>query len=533
MRRHAFGLAAILLLVTAACVITPTGPAELPTPAETNTPSPNLEPTPLPTDTPEPTLPPVGGPDPSNRVATFYYPWYRTPEVDTYWDHWGEGYFHPPLDIASDYFPALGAYSVGDPAVLAQHFAWHREAGVGVIISSWWGQRSREDQAVGLLLDVADEYGIKVTFHIEPYSGRTADTLVSDIKYLYREYGDHPAFFRTTASTRWSPDERAKGVFFAWAISVPDTESPPIEPSYWQEAMDTIHNLPDGALVIANATEGYWIDGGHFDGLYNYASLHLEESGGFSWARGIPPDAWYVPSVIPGFSARRIRYPAEDNVPRRDGETYREQWKAALEVGVEPALVTVTSFNEWHEGSQIEPAAVGAESGRGYTYLDYGALPPEGYLDLTNELAAEFLARKWPETTKMRVQMVTTSDWTDLSLVSGAQWLRPSMISVGEQATDAGIYDGVLALSQPIARAEAGKSVEVIVDVLFSDWTSGGTVVFEINRGHLGATRVELFRYVDDEPVITESFEWHEIKDSGPNTSAFSIPADSLFGPND
>jgi glycoprotein endo-alpha-1,2-mannosidase len=529
MRERKLGLYVLLLVVIGAC-ITPSAPTALPTPSvESVTPSA----TPNPTPEAEPTVPPVVGPDPSYRVATFYYPWYRTPGVDSYWDHWGEGYFHPPLDIASDYYPTLGAYSVGDPAVLAQHFAWLREAGVGVIISSWWGQRSREDQAVALILDVAETYGIKVAFHIEPYPGRTADTLVSDIKYIYRQYGDHPAFCRTTASSRWSPDSRSKGLFFVWAISVPDTESPPIEPSYWQEAMDTIHNLPDGAIVIANATEGYWVDGGHFDGLYNYATLHLKGSDGFSWARGIPPDAWYVPSVLPGFSAIRIRYPAEDNTPRRDGTTYQEQWKAALDVEVEPALITITSFNEWHEGSQIEPAAVGADNGRGYTYLDYGGLPPEGYLSLTNELATQFLAATWPETTRMRVRMVTTSDWTDLNLVSGAQWLRPVIVSVSEEAGDAGMYGGHLALNQPVARAEDGESVEVIIDVLFSGWESEGTVVFEIERGHLGGTQVEVYGYVDDEPVLAESFEWSGIKDSGRNAASFPIPAQTLFGATD
>ncbi|MCJ7647830.1 MAG: hypothetical protein MUP85_04395, partial [Candidatus Lokiarchaeota archaeon] len=119
------------------------------------------------------------------RVAAFYYPWYRTPDVDAYWDHWGEGNFHPPLDIASDFYPALGTYSIADPAIVAQHFAWLREAGVDVIVSSWWGQRSREDQAVPLLLDIAERYGIKVAFHIEPYDGRTGARLVNDINYLY------------------------------------------------------------------------------------------------------------------------------------------------------------------------------------------------------------------------------------------------------------------------------------------------------------------------------------------------------------
>jgi hypothetical protein len=533
MRKRAVGLLVILLAVLA-CVAptvteapvmtdTPTEPAVLPTATGAPTAAPTVTPSPSPT----PTLPLATGPDPSLRVAAFYYPWYRTPEIDGYWDHW-DGTFRPPLDIASDYYPVLGAYSVGDRAVLAQHFAWLREAGVGVIISSWWGQRSREDQAVPLLLDVAELYGIKVAFHIEPYGGRTADRLVDDVRYLYTKYGDHPAFYRSTASSRWSPDTRSKGLFFVWAISVPDHDSPAVGPDYWQEAVDAIHALLDGGLVIANATEGYWVDGGHFDGLYNYATLHLDENS-FSWARTLPPDAWYIPSVLPGFSARRIGYPLEDHVDRRDGATYEAQWEAAL--GVEPAMVTITSFNEWHEGSQIEPAAAGATNGLGYTYVDYSPLSPDAYLTLTRQLADQFLAATWPATYRARIRFVTTSDWTDFVLVDGATWLRPSLVSASEEATHALFEGDLLSLSQPLARAEAGGEVEMVVDLLFADCESGGTIVFEIERGHLGSTRVELYNYLGIEPVVVGTFEWGGINPGARNATAFQIPAEMLMAP--
>jgi glycoprotein endo-alpha-1,2-mannosidase len=479
---------------------------------------------------PEPTSPALIGPEPSYRVAAFYYPWYRTPGVDGHWDHWGEGQFRPPLDIASDYYPALGAYSIADPAVLAQHFAWLHQAGVGVIISSWWGQGSSEDQAVALMLDIAERYGIKVAFHIEPYSGRTADRLVSDIQYLYSHYGSHPAFYRSNASSRWSQDARSKGLFFVWAIRTPDTNSAEVPATYWQTALDTIHNQPDGGLVIANTTEGDWVDGGHFDGLYNYATLHLDEGNDFSWATNLPPEAWYVPSVIPGFSARRIRYPAEDFTPRENGATYTRQWEAALGTGVEPALVTITSFNEWHEGTQIEPAAEGVSNGLGYTYEDYGSLPTEGYLTLTGQWAERFLTTTWPKTMSMRLRLSTTSDWTDFYLVSGASWLRPDLVSISEEATDSGMFENHFALSQPLTRAEGKGKVEIITDILFTGWESGGKVVFRIERGHLGATQVELSKIVDGKPVVVKTFAWSGINNDEQNSFNLEMPSEELFG---
>jgi hypothetical protein len=473
----------------------------------------------------------VEGAEPSDRVAAFYYPWYGNPVVNGAWVHWDEPAFLPPLDISSDYYPVLGAYSSIDPLLVAQHFAWLRAAGVGVIVSSWWGQGSREDRAIPVLLEAGERYGIKVTFHIEPYSGRTATRLVRDVQYIFDHYGDHPAFFRTTASSRWSPDDRPKGVFFVWLIGFPDTTTQPVEADYWLEAMDAIHALPQSALVIADTTETGWVDAGHFDGLYNYATLHLDGVDDFAWAQGLPPDTWYVPSVIPGFSARRIQYAEETYVPRQAGATYDQQWQAALGVGVEPAMVTITSFNEWHEGTQIEPAAVGATDGRGYTYADYGPLPPEGYLARTREWVARFLAATWPATYRVRVRMTTTSDWTTFGPVSGATWQRPSLVSASEEATYAWLERDRLVLTQPLPRAEAAGAVEMVVDLLLTDADAEDTLVFTIERGHLGYTRVEVFNFLGADPVAVEAFVWSGINVDERNTRRVQIPAEVLLSP--
>lgn len=52
---------------------------------------------------------------------------------------------------------------------------------------------------------------------------------------------------------------------------------------------------------------------------------------------------------------------------RNGGTTYQNQWQAAQKTGVQPMMVTITTFNEWHEGTQIEPAAANANNGRGFT----------------------------------------------------------------------------------------------------------------------------------------------------------------------
>ena len=75
-----------------------------------------------------------------------------------------------------------------------------------------------------------------------------------------------------------------------------------------------------------------------------------------------------APSVGPGYDARRAG--SDPRVkPRRHGATYDAMWRAALAAKAD--RVTITSFNEWHEGTQIEPADATRHHGA-YRYLSYG-----------------------------------------------------------------------------------------------------------------------------------------------------------------
>jgi hypothetical protein len=78
-------------------------------------------------------------------------------------------------------------------------------------------------------------------------------------------------------------------------------------------------------------------------------------------------------TVIPGYDDTKIREPGLA-VDRFDGDLYRVQWRHAIEA--DPHWVLITSFNEWHEGSEIEPSAQFEQK----------------YLDLTAESAARFKA---------------------------------------------------------------------------------------------------------------------------------------------
>ena len=304
--------------------------------------------------------------------ATFYYTWYGNPEHDGQWAHWNEYGRRPPADIASDFHPLLGLYSVRDETVVDQQMAWIAEAGLDLVILTWKGRGHPTDEVTPEIMNAAARHGLTVTFHIETYEGRSPATIVDDVAYLYATYGDHEAFFRTRRGSPHSPGDRARGLFFLWDPDFRFNEGPENDGTYWREALDRIHALPEGAIVLASVTDPEYTNRGHFDGGFSYlnrGTMDPKQSDSFFfWVQDMPRDAWYVPSVTPGYSCRRIAYHRDANMSRDQGRTYDAQWREVLDTGVMPPMITVTSFNEWHEGTMIEPAACGKNDGLDYEY---------------------------------------------------------------------------------------------------------------------------------------------------------------------
>lgn len=79
-----------------------------------------------------------------------------------------------------------------------------------------------------------------------------------------------------------------------------------------------------------------------------------------------------VPYVSPGYDDGKMRGQARPTLPRANGVSYLNSWYHASAVVSQqraanfPALVMVNSFNEWHEGTQIEPSE---EHGTSYLAL--------------------------------------------------------------------------------------------------------------------------------------------------------------------
>jgi hypothetical protein len=189
------------------------------------------------------------------------------------------------------------------------------------------------------ILAAAHADGIEVAAHLEPYRGRTVTSIASDVAYLETAYG-----IRT---------------FYVYqALDLPVSD--------WAMAHPELHAQPDVTIYAQTDLVGAAAAAG-FDGVYTY---DIVTYGGWMFRR-LCDEAHALrllcaPSVGPGYDARRGSGDPRLK-PRRNGRTYDAMWRAAITSRAD--AVTITSFNEWHEGTQIEPAVPRRRAG--YRYLSY------------------------------------------------------------------------------------------------------------------------------------------------------------------
>jgi hypothetical protein len=82
-------------------------------------------------------------------------------------------------------------------------------------------------------------------------------------------------------------------------------------------------------------------------------------------------------TVMPGYDDRSVHRPPPRPVTARwGGETYEALWREAIAAA--PDYVLITSWNEWHEGSELEPS------------VEYGSQ----ILNETAAFARQFLSKR-------------------------------------------------------------------------------------------------------------------------------------------
>ena len=408
------------------------------------------------------------------RVASMYYTWFGNVEIDGALFGWDDLGARPPSSWASDYEPVLGLYSSNDPAVIEQHMQWLRLAGIGTIVTPWFGPGSNTETVIRVM-EIADEYGIAVALRIEGEAVENPSRLFPWVRYLVREFATLPNYARTTAVTPSSARPEERPIVFVFAVET--------NFGTWRDAATQIRTLDDYPFLIAAGFEFGAVTEGTFDGLA-FPAISRATAGVYRSAGLLPQDSIFIASITPGYA----RYGTSDGLTSRfDGRQMDRQIGWALNAAVPPSMVLVTSFNDWVNGTQIEPAAATDAATR-----DYGELGPTGYIDKTREIADAYLAWSPSEVFRLRLEISTTSDWSELHL-SRLEWGAARIVLDGGPQTD-GSFEweaDYFRSGQPIERAEQNREIRQIIEISVAQ---NDTLEFGIRKGALGTTRVAISR---------------------------------------
>ena len=350
---------------------------------------------------------------PNYCAHIFYYPWYGTPTHDGRYYHWNHQYLphwhkavtdrypkgrhKPPSDIGASFYPQLGCYSSKDHRIIKMHMKMLRQAGVGVLAVSWFppdqhdGEGKPLDELIPLLLDMAKNYALKVALHLEPYENRTAHSVHNDIKYIHNQYGTHPAFYKVLPRAESPTALPIVYIYDSYQIPAHD----------WAQVFttdgslslrNTPHDVVAVGLLTSDNTKMDIIKSG-FDGFYTYFAIDGFTYGSTShnWNHlssfAMEHNLLFIPSAGPGYDDTKVRpWNSANTKSRNSGEYYREKMVAGMHANTK--FLSITSFNEWHEGTQIEPAI--PTSLTGITYKDYRPHRPDYYLDETRRLLGTF-----------------------------------------------------------------------------------------------------------------------------------------------
>lgn len=275
-------------------------------------------------------------------VLAFYFLWY-------YPENW---YWTGKLSIPHQ--PILGLYSSSEEDVLKTHIAMAKSVGIDGFICSWWGINSVSDQNLKKLAALCAENDFKFTVYLEKVND--VNDLKNALCYLESTYTKQSAFLRY----------QGKPVIFIF-----------------NRILETI---PLDSLRVYNAqfsiiNYGYKVS--HLEGFEGYHEFLPTENNTekleriYQLAKDVANNKGKLIAVpvMPGFDDRKVNSPGTV-IERKKGAYYKMTWESALSVN--PDWILISTFNEWFEGSEIEPSK------------EYG----DFYLKVTKQYVERFKARK-------------------------------------------------------------------------------------------------------------------------------------------
>ncbi len=306
-------------------------------------------------------------------LGTYYYPWWNAAE-------WAKG-----VTGASRY----GQYSSDDPVVAGNHITDASTAGIGVFAVNWFGGDSDRAMREGLLsaqnlsqIQFCIHYDIAIRFQLAQLTldlSKPVPRLAfeRDIQYLADSYMNHPQYFRVGG--------RPVLMIYLSRVITGDLEGA------LQDARDALHGRGIDVYIVGdevydgnfNPSRIRLYDAVTAYNLYNPNTVTQQNIQNLSqWSGVLAPTyrGWdqgtstipvkdrtnpvdFIPNVIPQYNDTAVRC-CNPPIPSSSFEDFSNMLDMARSfsrpvAGETHGLIWITSWNEWHEGTTVEPSAEG------------------------------------------------------------------------------------------------------------------------------------------------------------------------------
>jgi hypothetical protein len=341
-------------------------------------------------------------------LGAHYYLWYGKPVPPILgMGEWKAGYTNHPV---------LGEYDSRDLAIISQHIAWAKDAGVDFFVMEWTGARTWEDITLkDYYLSVPKSSEIKFCLHydsafainkfrLDRFGNQpsfdfdseytTAKTkgekFLEDFEYLADTYFNHPQYlkidnrplviiyntylFRNVSHyfDKLRANMEKKGISLFLVADVVCWAGVKLTKSnlslFWEKSPKEIIKLFSQMMRRSsfNNLEDIFLSK-YFDGITGYNMYSVNRTSNFLenvdkvyqkfYNYALSHNLCFIPTVIPGYNDRNLMGLIRPILERKGGKFYQDFWqivKKYLDPNLKMALIT--SFNEWHEGTEIEPS---------------------------------------------------------------------------------------------------------------------------------------------------------------------------------
>jgi len=253
-------------------------------------------------------------------ILAFYFPWY-------YEENW---HWTGKLSIA--HRPRLGLYSSSDERILKTHIDLAKEAGIDGFICSWWGINSVTDQNLKKLAQLCDKNNFKFSIYLE--DTKNPFDLREQIQYLESTFAQYKSFLYY----------KNKPVLFIFNRILEKI------------SLDSLRSIKSGFSII---NYGYGVSNLQgFEGYHEFVPpvegfRSVKQTYRLAKEVAYSKGKLFAAPVMPGFDDRFVNTKST-YINRNKGKYYKNLWEAVL--AIKPDWILINTFNEWFEGTEIEPS---------------------------------------------------------------------------------------------------------------------------------------------------------------------------------